>query len=118
MKTWPQNVSKKAYELSVTFGKNYTEVSFEAGTKRRILNDLKVRKKYSFKIDMQDDPVNQNTEYKKFMNWFETEIHGGAESFSFIDFENTAYEKEYFFSDSPSVTGQEIKTLSFSVEEA
>lgn len=117
MKNWPDKVNKKAYGLETSFGKNYTEVSFEAGTKRRILNDLKVRKKYTFKIDMADSPKNQTSEYKVFMNWFDNTIHGGAESFSFIDFENVENEKEYFFAELPSSSGQDIKTVSFSLEE-
>ena len=75
MKNWPDKVNKKAYGLETSFGKNYSEVSFEAT------------------------------------------IHGGAESFLFIDFENVENEKEYFFAELPSSSGQDIKTVSFSLEE-
>lgn len=118
MKSWPEYVNRKAYGLETTLGKNYTEVSFEAGTKRRILNDLKSRRKYSFKIDMEDDPDNSGSEYKKFVAWFEDELMGGAESVSFTDFEDISKDKEYFFAESPSASGQGLKEVSITLEEA
>ncbi len=118
MQTWPENVNKKAYGLEISFGKNYTEVSFEAGTKRRILNDLKARKKYSFKIDMDDEPGDSSSEYKQFVKWFEETLHCGAESIAFTDFEDLDSEKEYYFSDTPSASGQGHKEVSISLEEA
>jgi len=118
MKSWPEKVNRKAYGLEISMGKNYTEVSFEAGTKRRVLNDLKTRRKYTFKIDMDDKPEDKSSEYKVFLRWFSESLHGGAESVSFTDFEDPDAEKEYFFDGTPSAGGQERKTVTMTLEEA
>lgn len=118
MKAWPDNVNREAYGLETAMGKNYTEVSFEAGTKRRVLNDLRARKKYTFKIDMDDNPDDTASEYKVFLCWFESTLHCGAESVSFTDFENPGSEKEYFFDGAPSASGQGHKVVSITLEEA
>ncbi len=118
MKAWPEKVNRKAYGLEISMGKNYTEVSFEAGTKRRVLNDLRARKKYTFKIDMDDKPGDTTSEYKVFLYWFENTLHCGAESVSFTDFENPESEKEYFFDGAPGASGQGHKVVSITLEEA
>lgn len=118
MQSWPTNVNKKAYGLEVNTNSNYTEVSFESGQKRRFLNDTRAHKKYSFKLAMDDSPTDANSEYKQFLDWYENTLFSGALTFEFIDFDNVKNTKEYFFADAPSVSGQKIKEVSLSVEEA
>ncbi len=114
---WAENVNTKAYGLEINTNTNYTEVSFESGTKRRFLNDTRAHKKYSFKLCFDDSPDSSDTEYKRFLNWYENVDYSGAFSFEFIDFDNIKNTKEYFFIDAPSVSGQAIKEVSLSVEE-
>lgn len=118
METWPSGVNRKAYGLEISGATNYTEVTFEAGTKRRILNDLKAHKTYTFKLSMDDEPDNSSSEFKAFMVWYEETLHSGAQTFEFIDFDDISKTKEYFFSSAPKATGQTPKEVTLSVEEA
>lgn len=118
MEKWPDGVNRRAYGLEISGAANYTEVTFEAGTKRRILNDLRAHKTYTFKLSMDDDPASGSTEFKAFMAWYEETLHSGAETFEFIDFDNVSKTKEYFMASPPKATGQSPKEVSLSLEEA
>lgn len=118
MQEWPSGVNTNVYGLEIQGATNYTEITFEAGNKRRILNDLKAHKTYSFKLSMDDSPYNSSSEFKAFMTWFSETLHNGAESFEFIDLDDITKTKEYFFAQAPSASGQSPKEVSLKLEEA
>ncbi|WP_147612331.1 hypothetical protein [Treponema pectinovorum] len=118
MIAWAKGVNKKVYGLNITQSNNFTEVTFESGLKRRYLNDFRAYKQYSFKITLNDSPNDSQSEYKKFLNWYENTLMSGALSFSFIDFDDIKKTKEYFFAQAPTVQGQALKEVSISLQEA
>ena len=78
---WHPDVNKKAYGMDSATIENVERVEFESGKARTFLKNTAAKKTHSFMLKMDD--VGDNSEYKKFVTWWESTLLGGALSFYF-----------------------------------
>ena len=80
---WHPDVNKKAYGMDTAPMENVERVEFESGKARTFLKNTAAKKTHSFMLKMDD--VGDNSEYKKFVAWWEYTLLGGSLSFYFPD---------------------------------
>lgn len=112
---WAENVNDKAYGLQASSINNLIEVKFESGKTRSFNKNSIGKKSFSFSIDMNDE--GNDSEYKRFWIWYDTELCGRANTFLFPDLLNRGVDVEYRMTAEPTATGQRVKTVNISVEE-
>lgn len=115
MVLWPDGVNQKAYGMNAEYQDNLVKVEFDSGKERTYLKNSSPKKEFNFNLRFED--VGANSEYKKFLSWYENVLLSGSQSFEFpnlITHEGTA---EYKMTDTPSARGQKFKEISFSVVE-
>ena len=114
--TWPNNVNSDAYDLQTGTTDNYTEITFENGTKRRFLKNSESKQKFTFSIALKDD-CSQACEYAYFWAWYKDDLLSGVKNFYFPDLTNKGTLTEYRMTSTPSASGQKTKTIRISCEE-
>lgn len=112
---WSESVNTKTYGLDTGYGENTEVIEMKSGKKRVYLKNSSPKKTHAFMLKMSDR--GENSEYKHFLNWFETIAQSGTESFLFPDLITHTGLKEYQFSESPTATGQAEKEVTISVRE-
>jgi hypothetical protein len=112
---WHPDVNKKAYGMDTAPIENVERVEFESGKARTYLKNTAAKKTHSFMLKLED--VGDNSEYKKFVAWWETNLLGGALSFYFPDLITHDSDTEYRPIGTYSATGQKWKEVSITVEE-
>ena len=112
---WHPDVNQKAYGMDTAPMENVERVEFESGKARTYLKNTAAKKTHSFMLKLED--VGDNSEYKKFVAWWETNLLGGALSFYFPDLITHDSDTEYRPIGTYSATGQKWKEVSITVEE-
>lgn len=115
MVAWPQDVNQKAYGMSTEYEDNLVKIQFDSGKERTYLKNSSPKKEFSFNLRFEDSGV--NSEYKKFLNWYENVLLSGSQSFEFPNLITHSGTAEYKMTDTPSARGQKYKEVSFSVIE-
>lgn len=115
MVAWPDGVNTKAYGMNTGYEDNLVKIKFDSGKERTYLKNSSPKKKFSFNLKLED--VGENSEYKKFLRWFENVCLSGSQSFAFPNLITHNGAAEYKFTDTPSSRGQKYKEVSFSVIE-
>lgn len=116
MVAWDEQVNMDAYGLDISGGDNLVTTEFESGKKRSYKKNSVGKKIFSFNLRMYD--IGSNSEFKRFVMWWDNVLHSGAETFAFPDLLNRGYMTEYRVTESYSANGQKWKEVSLSVEEA
>lgn len=112
---WASEVNTDAYGMETDGGDNVERVEFESGKNRTYLKNTSPKKVHAFMLSMDD--VGVDSEFKKFVYWFENSLKSGALSFMFPDLVTHTGEKEYRLIGSYSASGQHKKEISLTVEE-
>ena len=112
---WHPDVNKKAYGMDTAPMENVERVEFESGKARTFLKNTAAKKTHSFMLKMYD--VGDNSEYKKFVTWWESTLLSGALSFYFPDLITHDGDTEYRPLGTYSAAGQKWKEVSITVEE-
>ena len=114
-KAWATGVNTKAYGMDTGYEENSEVVEMKSGRKVSYLKNSIPRKVFSFSLMMTDDGV--NSEYRKFLYWYENTCHSGADSFLFPNLITHSGNIEYRFTSPPSARGQLHKEVSIECEE-
>lgn len=116
---WDSHVNKDVYGVDSSYSENTEDVSFKSGRRVSHLKNTLPRKSFSVTMRFDDSTViDGNTEFRRFLAWFESDIKSGTLSFSFPDIsERGAGEREYRITEPPTWTGQRYKTVSMTFEE-
>lgn len=112
---WPDNVNNKAYGLDISENDNIIYTEFESGKVRTRKRNSISKGKYSFLLLLDDR--GDESEYKKFLDWWKNELQSGANTFYFLNFDTKDKMTEYRSIEPFSARGQRYKEVSLSVEE-
>ena len=115
MVAWPDGVNQKAYGMSIDYEDNKVEIEFDSGKKRTYLKNSSPKKEFSFNLKFDDSGA--NSEFKKFLSWYDNVLLSGTQSFAFPNLITHEGTSEYKMTDTPSARGQKYKEVSFSVIE-
>lgn len=115
MVAWADGVNQKAYGMSTEYEDNLVKIQFDSGKERTYLKNSSPKKEFSFNLRFEDSGA--NSEYKKFLNWYENVLLSGSQSFEFPNLITHNGTAEYKMTDTPSARGQKYKEVSFSVIE-
>lgn len=115
MVAWPDGVNQKAYAMNTDYEDNLVRVEFECGKSRTYLKNSAPKRTFSFSLRFED--VGENSEYKKFLNWYNNVCLSGSQSFQFPDLIMHTTLSEYKFTETPSARGQKFKEVNLSVIE-
>lgn len=112
---WPDGVNTRAYGMETGYLENTEAVEMKSGRRVVYLKNSSPRKAFSFNLYLNDQ--GSNSEYKKFMQWYENTARSGSENFMFPDLITHSGTKEYQFSGTPTARGQKNKEVTISVVE-
>ena len=112
---WPDGVNNKVYGLSTTMNDNLQVQTFESGAKRTWLKNSVTKKKFSFLLLFSDR--GSDSEFKKFLSWYDNVCLSGSISFYFLNLISKSGVKEYKFTEVPTIKGNIFKEVSFDLEE-
>ena len=112
---WHPDVNQKAYGMDTAPMENVERVEFESGKARTYLKNTAAKKTHSFMLTLEDDGA--DSEYRKFVTWWETTLLGGSLSFYFPDLITHDSDTEYRPVGTYSANGQKWKEVSITVEE-
>lgn len=112
---WHPDVNQRAYGMDTSPINNVERVEFESGKARTFRKNTAVKKSHSFMLTLKDD--GDDSEYKKFLLWWDTTLQGGALSFWFPDLITHDGDTEYRPLEDFSATGQLYKEITMTVEE-
>lgn len=115
MVAWADGVNQKAYGMNTEYEDNLVKIQFDSGKERTYLKNSAPKKEFSFNLRFEDSGA--NSEYKKFLNWYENILLSGSQSFEFPNLITHNGTAEYKMTDTPSARGQKYKEVSFSVIE-
>jgi hypothetical protein len=113
--SWPAGVNTDAYGMESTPIENVERVQFESGKARTYLKNSAQKLAFSFLVSMDD--VGPSSEYKQFVEWWDTTLKSGALSFGFPDLITHTGTTEYRPIAVYSATGQKRKEVTLTVEE-
>lgn len=113
--SWPVGVNTDAYGMESTPIENVERVQFESGKARTYLKNSAQKLAFSFLVSMDD--VGPSSEYKLFVEWWDTTLKSGALSFKFPDLVTHDTLTEYRMTGQYNSSGQKRKEVSFTVEE-
>ena len=112
---WHPDVNQKAYGMDTAPMENVERVEFESGKARTYLKNTAAKKTHSFMLKLEDDGA--DSEYRKFVTWWEYTLLGGSLSFYFPNLITHDGYTEYRPIGTYSATGQKWKEVSITVEE-
>lgn len=115
MVAWPDGVNQKAYGMNTDGGDNLVRIKFDSGKERTYLKNSSAKKEFDFNLKFDD--VGENSEYKKFLNWWDNVCLSGSQSFAFPNLITHQGMAEYKFTDTYKARGQNPKEVSLSVIE-
>jgi len=119
MATWSNKVNDNFYGADSTYKDNIEQITFNSGRVIQYLKNSSPKKSISVMLSVNDVNLNSGkTEFEWFLDWFENTLLSGAETLTHTDLVTGSGNKTYHLIGSPSWTGQAIKEISLSFEEA
>lgn len=118
MATWASNVNHDFYGLDATPTENRAQVQFKSG--RAIyykLNSLqKITHSVMLRLDDGIKDANNKTEFKRFLDWYETTAGSGTVPITLTDIEAKTGTKNYYVTVG-NWSGQRYKEIALTLEE-